>query len=266
MATSNVVICVPERPASQLSITIPGIGELRAVKQAMDGAPTPEALAMVMLGQISPALAPMTAVLRIADVAVQILKTFQTIPSAILSLDPGAIASSILALEKKLGFMAQFLPGVPYVKLVRDMLVMVEQILHGMATLITRWVQEMQLISRALESATLLGDVSLSASGYCSQKRLIEVQQGTQISFQDVGQIIKVVKMIADIVKQVIPFNLPGISQIAEEIDTIAALIPAAPGAIGAAEQERLLAVAGTVDALADKIHSLTVLVTGVVG
>lgn len=264
MPTNNVFICVEERAASQLSITIPGIGELRSIKQTMDGVPTPEALAMTMLGQISPALAPMTAVLRIADVAVQILATFKAVPN--LLSDPGALLDAIKKLEKDLGFVAEFLPGVPYVRLVRDMLIMIEQILRGMASLITRWVTEMASISRALESANLIGDTGLATSAYCSQKRLIEVQQGTQISLGDVGQILKIVKLIADIVKAVVHFELPGISLIADEIDTIASAIPAVPGNISVAEQQRLQTVASTIDDLADKIHSLVVLVTTFVG
>ena len=266
MAENTVFVCVPERPATALQITFPGIGALQAIKTTMDGIPTPSAAAMLMLGQVSPALSPIIAILRLVDVVVKIIATFKDVPNVFTN--PGAVISDIEKLVQSAGLLGDFVPGIPYVRMVRDLLIMVEALIRGIALKMNRWVTESIAIGKAIASAKLLGDTDLQASTTCSANRLIEVQQGTQVSLQDVGQILKVVKLIADIIKSVVPVDLPGISEMADLLDTLATTLAAgAPGLIGnPAEDARVLLLAGKLTHAADEIHLLSVKITEFVG
>jgi hypothetical protein len=261
MADILTFVCPPARGAQQPQITIPGIGAIQAIKTAVDGVPSTSAAMMLLLGQVSPALSPLVAVLRLVSVVLDIVDTFKSVT------DPFSLPDKIDKLVKDVGLIGDFLPSIGYVKLVRDMLVMVESILQGVGIKIEHWVAEMEGIAQAIQSSTLLGDPDLAASAQCSTTRLMEVQQSSQVSLQNIGQILKVIKLIADIINAVIPVKLPGIHEIVDIVDTLATTLASPSGAVmDAAEAARLLSVAKELIHISGLIHTLTVTITQIIG
>jgi hypothetical protein len=264
MADKHVFLCVPEREATQLQVTIPGMGVLRSAKQEMDKVMSPHAMAMVMLAQVSPALSPIIAILRVVDALNSIVQTFKSISLSSLS----DLQTAITKLVGLVGLLSEYLPGIVYAKAVRDMINMTQILLHGAASLITRWVAEMAFMQKAVESAQILGDTDLQLSTACTATRLIEVQQATQVSLQDVGAILKVIKLIADIVAAIVPvMKIPGLSTIGDIVDTLTTTLASPLGATAdAAEQARLLEVAGQLQVLADQLETISITITKVIG
>lgn len=264
MAANHVSLCVPERQATQLEVHLPGIGVLRSVKQVMDQVQSPHAIAMVMLAQISPALSPIIAILRIVDAINSIVSTFKSISLSSLT----DLQKAITKLVELVGLMSEYLPGIVYAKAVRDMVNMTSILLHGVATLIQRWITEMAFMQKAIDSAHLLGDTDLQLSTACTATRLIEVQESTQVSLQDVGAILKIIKLISDIISAVVPVaKIPGLSTISDIVDGLTTALSSPLGDIAnAAEQARLLAVAEQLDGLADELHIIAQTMTEVIG
>lgn len=253
--------CIPARPIAPLQVTIPGIGVLQSIKNTVDGVPTPSSLAMSMLGQVSPALAPLMGILRLVDVVVQLEQALKDVTN------PIALAGDLEKLATNIGLLGDFIPGIAYAKTVRDLLDMISALLSGIASKITRWVSESQAISAALASAQILNDPDLANSANCAITRLAEAQGSAQVSLQEIGQILKVVKLIADIISAVVPISVPGISDITDAIDTLATAFVSEPGALGsAAENERMLSLADTLNKFAGEIHHLSVSITQIIG
>ncbi len=264
MADKHVFLCVPEREATQLEVHIPGMGVLRSAKQVMDQVQSPHAIAMVMLAQISPALSPIIAILRVVDALNSIVQTFKSISLSSLS----DLQAAITKLVGLVGLLSEYLPGIVYAKAVRDMINMCQMLLHGVATLIERWIAEMKFMQKALDSAKLLGDTDLQLYTACTGTRLIEVQEATQVSLQDVGAILKIIKLISDIVSAIVPVvKIPGLSTISDIVDGLATTLSSPLGSIAdAAEQERLLALAEEIDGLADELKLISDSITKVIG
>lgn len=259
--TDPIFSCIPQRPVAPLQITIPGIGVLESIKNTIDGVPTPSSLAMSMLGQVSPALAPLIGILRLVDVVVSLEQALKDVT------DPIALVGDLEKLAKDIGLLADFIPGVAYAKTVRDLLDMVSALLQGIASKITRWITETQAIANAINSAKLLNDPDLNNSAQCSITRLSEAQGSAQVSLQEIGQILKIIKLIADIISAVVPISVPGISDITDAIDTLATAFVSAPGTLGtAAENERMLSLANTLNKYAGEIHTLSVAITQIIG
>lgn len=264
MPGNHVFVCVPEREPQVLEVHIPGMGVLRSTKSAMDKIESPQSIAMVMLGQISPALSPIIAILRIVDCLNSIVQSFKSINLTSLN----DLVENIKKLTKLVGLLSEYVPGIVYAKAVRDMLQMTQMLLAGVASMIKRWVAEMKFMQRALDSAQLLGDTDLQLSTACAQERLIEVQKATQVSLQDVGAILKIIKLISDIVSAVVSqLKIPGLAQLTEIVDTLTTGLASAPGDIAdEAEQQRLLEVADQIQSIADALQLIVTNVTAVIG
>jgi hypothetical protein len=258
---ATTFVCLPPRTDPNLKITFPGIEQLQAFKTTLDRMPSAGAEAMMLLGQVSPALSPIVAILRMVDVIFDVIQALQDVT------DPFALAKDIEKLVADSGLLADFIPGLPYVKMLRDLLSMIESILRGLATAITRWVNESAAIGKALSSARLLGDPDLTNSAQCAAQRLLEAQATTQVSLQDVGQLLKIVKLIADIINAVVPVSLPGISDLTDALDTLATSMVSGPGTIGSSsEAARMLSLAGELTSFANAIHNLYILLVDIVG
>lgn len=257
----TIFTCIPLRVAPNLSVTFPGIEELQAIKTTIDKLPSAGAAAMMLLGQVSPALSPIVAVLRMVEVLVDVTNALKDVTN------PFALAKDLEKIAKDLGFLAEFVPGVIYVKMIRDLLGMIEAILRGLSSVITRWVTESAAIGKALSSAKLLGDPDLTNSAQCAAQRLTEAQNTTKVSLGDVGQLLKVIKLIADIISAVVPVNLPGISDLADALDTLATTMVSGPGTLGSsAEEARMLSLANELTTFANEIHNLYVVLVELVG
>lgn len=258
---ATTFVCIPTRTNANLKITFPGIEALQSFKTSLDRFPTPGSEAMMLLGQVSPALSPIVAILRMVDVIFDIIQAFKDVTN------PFALAKDIEKLIVDSGLLQEFIPGLEYVKMLRDLLNMIEAILRGLATVITRWVNESAAIGKALASASILGDPDLTNSAQCAAQRLMEAQATTQVSLGDVGQILKIIKLIADIINAVVPVTLPGISDLADALDTLATTMVSGPGTIGSsAEAARMISLAGELTGFANEIHNLYILTTDIVG
>lgn len=251
---SSVVNCIPLRTLTELQVSIPGVGILRSVKQSLDDVPSPGALSMTMLAQISPAMAPILAIMRIVDVIGQIKKTFDSVTN------PFALANAIIALAKKIGLLAEFLPGLSYVAAVRDLMALVATLFRGTAQLIERWIIELRGISEALEASAILQDPELSFASDCANNRLFEVRLATQASLQDVGQLLKIVKIIVDIVKSFTPIELNELTQIANATDAIIdAIVGTGAATATAAEIVGLGKVAAALEVVAHLLDEVVI-------
>lgn len=198
-----VVVCIPAIDQSKiLTINVPGVGELRALKDKLDNAPTPYNLAATLLGQVSPMLAPITQILRIVDVVVSLYKALSDLTGPTKF---PAFVKAIIALAKKIGALSTFIPGLAYVKLGRDIINLLAAIFHGFETLISRWVTEIEQIAVALDTAAIINDGELTGSATCSKGRLIEVQTAANITLQDIGQILKLLEFLFNLVKPFVP-------------------------------------------------------------
>ena len=263
MATNpaTVFVCLPPRTETDLKITFPGIESLQAFKTTMDRLPSAGAEAMMLLGQVSPALSPIVAILRMVDIIFDVIQALKDVTN------PFALAQDIEKLIADSGLLQEFIPGLAYVKMLRDLLAMIEAILRGLSTVITRWVNESAAIGKAISSASILGDSDLAGSAQCAAQRLAEAQATTQVSVKDVGQILKIVKLIADIINAVVPVQLPGISDLADALDTLATAMVSGPGTIGSsAEAARMLSLATELTSFANEVHNLYILLTDIVG
>lgn len=251
---SSVVTCVPLRTATSLQVNIPGVGILRSVKQSVDEVPSPASLAMTMLAQVSPAMAPILAIMRIVDVIGQIKKTFDAVTN------PLELGGAIIALAKKIGLLAQFLPGLTYVGAVRDLIALIALILRGVAQLIERWIAELRGISEALEASAILQDPELSFASDCASNRLFEVRLATQASLQDVGQLLKLIKLVIDILKSFIPIEINELSLIANSVETIIDTIVGSGATVAeAAETARLNVLAANLEAIAHILDEIVI-------
>lgn len=259
---SSVVTCVPLRTATELQVNIPGVGILRSVKQSLDDVPSPAALAMTMLAQVSPALAPFLAIMKIVDVVAQIKATFD----AFKGLNPFDMANAVLALAKKIGILAEFLPGLAYVGAVRDLMALVASILRGTGELIQRWIFELQGISDALAASKILQDPELSFASDCASNRLFEVRLATQASLQDIGQLLKIIKLIVDILKSFIPLELKELDGIATAVDGIIDTIVGSGATVAqAAETARLNVLASQLESVAHVLDQLVIKISLIV-
>lgn len=216
---------------------------------------------MSMLAQVSPALSPLLGILRLADVVVSLGQALKDVTN------PIALEHDIENIEKNIGLLGDFIPGVTYAKTARDLLDMTSDLLSGIASKISRWVTESKAISRALASAKILNDSDLTDSANCAITRLTEAQSSAQVSLQEIGQILKIIKLIADIISAVVPISVPGISDITDAIDTLVNSFISAPGTLGTElENARMLSLADTLNTYAGDLHHLSVSITQIIG
>jgi len=222
-----VVICVKPSEFKDRTVTIPGLGQLRAIKQDIDAAPTPSGIAMVLLAQATPALNPIITIVKIVEVLVAIYNMLKSLDSPLDLIT--AIKKLIRTLQQAISFLTTIAPGVAYIVLVKDILDLLSAIIRSTADVVARWILETEQIVQALRTAELLNDPELSVSAQCAQDELFEVQKATQASLQDVGQILKLVALLIRIIENVIRLRIPELAQLAKTIEGLVTNLPFVP-------------------------------------
>jgi hypothetical protein len=263
-----IVICVGVADQTHIPVVeIPGVGKLQALKSKIDGAPSPYELAATLIGQASPILAPIIQVLRVIEIVLAIIDTLKAVKS------PTKIGRKIKALIKKLAGLSAFIPGLPYVRLVRDILDLVSAILHGFVSLINRWITEINLMQKALfTQSVLVRDEELPTLILCSQEQLAETMTGAINSLGDLATIGNVIARLLEIVKSFIPGNIPqdvvtafvNIAKIPADLASTrdqmtASKTPAELAGVIVALQATLI----TIDEAADRLDSISATISG---
>lgn len=259
----DVVICVDPFPDTPVpSVNFPGIGALRAMKAKLDQAPSPYELAATLIQQASPVLAPIMQILRVIELVLAIVDTLKAVKS------PTKIVRKIKALVKKLAVITAFLPGLPYVRLGRDILDLLSAILHGFVSLIERWITELALIANALTSrSVLLEDTELPELVICSKLHLNAAIGGSVNTLGDLAGVGNILARLFELLKNFLPTSVAkNIAEIFIRLALIPPQLLNVRTAITAAESGDEVAVVivelrriqSSIDEVADRLDSLS--------
>jgi hypothetical protein len=262
MAVSVVVCIDPFDDTPPPTVEIPGVGALKGLKSLIDHAASPYELSATLISQASPILAPIIQVLRVIEIVLAIINTLKAVKS------PTKIGRRIKALIKKLPSLTAFIPGLPYVRLVRDVIDLLASILHGFVSLINRWITELNLISNALFSqSVLLTDTELPDLTTCSKAHLNAAIGASINTIGDLASVGDIIVRLLEIVKSFIPGDIPkDIIDVFTRIGKIPAELAKMQTAINDAETpdeisaviEGLRSLLITIDELADRLDSIS--------
>jgi hypothetical protein len=130
-------------PVPAPGVTIPAIGRIEAVKSQIDQAPRPYDLAAALLAQVNPVMAPFNFILKLLEAVFAIFDALKSVTN------PFKLARALKKVASALASLTNFLPGVPWVKLVRDMIDLFVAILNGIVAVIEAWVRDINSMRNA---------------------------------------------------------------------------------------------------------------------
>lgn len=266
---AQLIICdVPEDTVTP-RVTIPSIGVLRAFKSQIDAIPSPADLSAQLLAQAGPVLAPIMYVVRIVQILLKIYDTFKSVKN------PYKLRKNIKKLAALLKNITAIVPGIAYVRLTRDIIDLIAAILNAFASLINRWITEIQLLAAAMLARDALDDPEITIYINCSKERLVSIQAASMSTLQDIMAILDVITQLLDIIKSFIPGNpindvinvIQKITGVPVQMATVASQIDQAdsPSAL-LATTTSLRTIANTLDEAASALSNFSAKLSGVVG
>jgi hypothetical protein len=240
-----IVACIPTVDQTTIPIVeIPGVGALQAVKSQIDKAPAPYDLAATLISQSSPILAPIIQILRVVEVVFAIIDSLKAVKN------PFKLARALKKTLKLLVALNVLLPGIPYIRLIRDILDLISAIVRGFVSLINRWIAELNLIKNALTSQSVLAqDDELILLIDCSKEHLNETITASVNTIGDITAATQVLIRLIEIVKSFIPGN------IAQDIVDVFSRIAAVPSQLQTTQSA--ITAANSPDAIDDVIVDL---------
>ena len=266
---ARIVVC--PTPVDQFSakLEIPGVGQLKAFKSALDQVPSAGDLASSMLAQAQPALAPIIQVLRVIEVLLKIFDTMKAVSN------PFKLPKKLKELAKAFTALSSFLPGVPHARMARDFIMLVAAILHAFSGLINRWLVEIELLSKAMNARDTLDDPEISLIINCSKQQFVQVQASTTTTLADIGAALSIIAKVLEIIKNFIPGNIAGdvidvvrrVALVPSQVTAVTATINSAnsPAELNAVVSP-LKSVSSLIEDVADRLDSISSTLSSLVG
>jgi len=174
-----VVLCIPAPNLSAtLRVTLPGMGELTFLQQAIDAIPRPSSYVIQALNAMSPALAPVYMLIRVLDVIIAIQNCITALPKAIAMLNPALVVDIVAAIRM----------------LVEDMISVI-----GLID------QQVSRIKAAINEAYQLDDSLLLQIGECAKEDLKQNTAGLMQVLEAISKLMTALLGMLQIMAAVLP-------------------------------------------------------------
>lgn len=200
------VVCIdpPEIPPD-LSVNMPGMGELRFIRDQLDKAPRPSELVIKALNNLAPALGPVYSILRVLDVLIALFKCTQAMKKAITQLNPGPIISCFSDLFKAVAALAPLIPPLSYIQLVVDIVVVMRVLVDDLLKVITVLDQRITVIKDLMAKGLEEDDATLVALGNCAKDDLNDEAATLMQVMEILTKTMQLVVIVLDIMAGVLP-------------------------------------------------------------
>lgn len=126
--------------------------------------PTPDELLIPFLHQLNGLIAPFAPILSLADLSVAVIAFAKSVPDAIMSLSPDPIIDAITNLVKKAQLLPQFIPGMPYVILTRDIIGILRAVLSELRSILAVQLHGVQTLRASAVALAGITDTPAAAS------------------------------------------------------------------------------------------------------
>jgi len=201
-----VVLCIPAPNLSAtLRVTLPGMGELTFLQQAIDAIPRPSSYVIQALNAMSPALAPVYMLIRVLDVIIAIQNCITALPKAIAMLNPAPIVSCIKKLVSVIAHLLPLLPPLAYVRLVVDIVAAIRMLVEDMISVIGLIDQQVSRIKAAINEAYQLDDSLLLQIGECAKEDLKQNTAGLMQVLEAISKLMTALLGMLQIMAAVLP-------------------------------------------------------------
>jgi len=181
-----------------LQVTFPGGAALDA--QLPDiGIPDPMELSKQLMAQANAALAPLTPVFNIIDVALALHKAVKAIPDAIKSLDPGKISDALPDLERKAGKLLQLVPQLSVPLMIVGLIDVLLSFLGGLAGQLRAIIDQQVRIQHAENRAAELGNAQLLVVVGCAREYVDAQMHSLAESVAPVNRLIALINVFAEL-------------------------------------------------------------------
>lgn len=160
-------VAVPISPPT-VHVRFPFDIKLSSVRSSINRIPGADELLLAQLGHLNALIAPFTPILVLAGLLLALVNCAKAIPDAITSLSPTPILNCLEELAKKLPLLMAFLPGIPYVILVRDILGILRRFLVELVLTLETIQAALARQLAGLDIAEALGDATLVAEIRCA--------------------------------------------------------------------------------------------------
>jgi len=162
--------------------------QLESVRNSLRKMPTLDELLIPQMGALNLVLAPFAPILAVAALLVALINAVKAVPDAISSFDPSIITDALNAVVEKAAPLAQFIPGMPYVIMIRDILNVVRALIVEVQSIVIEFNAALTRIEASVaalsgmnpEAAGLLRDY-LSCTLYDLQARQLNLAQSLSL-------------------------------------------------------------------------------------
>lgn len=129
------------------------------------------------------------------DFALAIFRCVKAVPDSITKLDPTELFKCMPPLVKIINKLLSMIPQMSVPRMVKRLLLMLSQLLEGIATDFRYIQSQLQRIADAIDRAADLQDVTLNNFLVCSQRTLRESVMSTSEALKGIGRIILLVNV-----------------------------------------------------------------------
>jgi hypothetical protein len=214
-------LCVAVAVTPQtLSITFPGGASLDA-QLADVGIPDPMQLSKQLMAQANAALAPLSPVFNIIDVALALVEAVKAIPEAISHLDPGRITDALPDLANKAGKLLALVPQLSVPLMILGLIDTLLLFFAGLALQLRAIIDQQIRIQQAENRAAELGNAQLQVVANCSKHHVDAQLDSLAASVAPVNRLIALINVFCQLAGL---GPLPGLSDLGRDVQ--AALAP----------------------------------------
>lgn len=200
------VVCVtPPTVPPNLTVTLPGLGELTFIRDQLDKAPRPSELVLRALNNLAPALAPVYSMLRVLDVLIALYACTQAIKKAVTQLNPGPIISCFEKLIKAIANLIPLIPPITYIKMVVDIVVVMRVLVDDLLSIVTILDARITTIQNMLDQGMEDDDNSLVELGNCAKADLNDEAATLMQVMELITKFMQVVMIVMDLMAEVLP-------------------------------------------------------------
>ena len=216
----TTVVCVrlPSIP-EDFVLTLPGLGELKYLRDTMEHMPRPSSMLLKFLNSMSPALAPINNIIKLLDMIQAIVACVTAIPKSIMTMSPGPIIKCFEKLFKALMALMQIVPPMPYIRMVVDIVKIIRMLIEDICSILQLIDVEVSRIKSALAEAQRTDNPQLLEIGECAKDNLNQEVAGIMQIIAVLGKILGIIFTIMDTIATLIPGASDKIAEWQEAMD-----------------------------------------------
>jgi hypothetical protein len=200
-------------------LTLPGMGELRYLRDTIERMPRPSSMLLKFLNGAAPAMAPITNIIKLLDMIQAIVACVTAIPKSIMTINPGPIIKCFEKLFKALMALMQLMPPMPYIKMIVDIVRLIRMLIDDLLNIFGIIDGEISKIKATIDKAKLIDNPQLLEIGECARDNLTQEVGGVMQIISAIGKVLGIVFTIMDTFAVLIPSLSEKISEWQEQIN-----------------------------------------------